>query len=121
MRFYTILTVVYHSSTNPAGQIWANLMTKIHYGLEPTIFEVPEGVSTLKVCKTSGKIAGSRCWSTYQEVFAEDNMPETCTSHSYSRSNNTSTNTTQTSTNTVNIVVTDESTGNTTTVQVPAN
>lgn len=78
---YDYNETVKYSGTNPAGLIWSGAMSKIHSELEPKVFEVPEGIVTKKVCKTTGKLANSRCWSTYEEVFAEDNLPEECKAH----------------------------------------
>jgi len=75
-------TVVYNG-TNPAGLIWSNIMNKLHVGIEPAIFEVPEWVETYKICKSSGMLATNRCWSTYEEVLDETHLPDYCTKHSY--------------------------------------
>ena len=120
---YDYNETVRYSGTNPAGLIWAGVMSKIHSELEPQMFEVPEGVVTKKVCKTTGKLATSRCWSTYEEVFSEDNLPEECKGHyrrNYSTSSNSST-ATQSTPSTSGITVTDERTGQSTVVQVPNN
>ena len=126
---YDYNETVKYSGQNPAGLIWAGIMNKIHSGLEPRTFEVPEGVVTKKVCRTTGKLATSRCWNTYEEVFSEDNLPEECKGHYYRRSYNTSSASTskntktqeQTTPSTTSITVTDEKTGQSTIVQVPNN
>lgn len=69
--------------TNPAGLIWDVVMTKIHIGLEPATFKMPDGVATYKVCKSTGMIATPYCWSTYDELFWVDNLPGHCTRHPY--------------------------------------
>ena len=83
---------------------------------------MPENVGTYKICKSSGLLATSRCWSTYQEVLDETHLPEYCNKHTYYRS---STNVTKTSTpiqqNTPSVIVTNERTGEIRTVQVPNN
>ena len=126
---YDYNETVKYDGKNPAGLIWAGVMSKIHIELEPASYEVPEGVVTKKVCRTTGKLATSRCWSTYEEVFSEDNLPEECKGHYYRRSYNTSTSSTNSSTttpeqttpSTTSITVTDERTGQSTVVQVPNN
>ena len=97
-------------------------MSKIHNGLEQATFEVPEGVVIKKVCKYTGKLATSRCWSTYEEVFSEDNLPEECKGH-YRRSTSTNSSgstqsTGQSQSNLPSITVTDERTGQSTIVHI---
>lgn len=70
-------------ATNPAGLIWDAVMTKIHTGLEPATFNMPDGVALYKVCKSTGMIATPRCWGTYDELFWVDNLPGHCTRHPY--------------------------------------
>lgn len=126
---YDYNETVKYKGQNPAGLIWSAIMSKIHSGLEPAMFEVPQGVVTKKVCKTTGKLATSRCWSTYEEVFSEDNLPEECKGHyrknyrTSSGTNNTSSTGTQGQSlpSTSSITITDERTGQTSTVQVPNN
>ncbi len=69
-------------SGNPAGQIWDAVMTDIHQGLPSATFTRPEGIVDAKVCRRTGCLASSRCTDTYMEIFTQDNMPETCQSHS---------------------------------------
>lgn len=126
---YDYNETVKYNGKNPAGLIWIGVMSKIHNGLDPATFEVPEGVVTKKVCGTTGKLATSRCWNKYDEVFSENNLPEECKGH-YSRrttsnsssSNNSSATTVQESSpRTYEITKTDERTGETTVIQVPGN
>lgn len=123
---YDYNETVRYNGQNPAGLIWSGVMSKIHSGLEGAVFQVPEGVGTYKVCKNSGMLATSRCWSTYEEVLDENHLPEYCNKHSYYRSysNNRASSQGQTTvvqTNTSQVTVTDETTGTSTTVQVPNN
>lgn len=112
-------TIIYHNYQNPAAVIWSAVMNKVHEGYEPATFDVPEGVVWKKVCKTTGKLATKgRCWSTYEEVFSENNLPEQCQGH-YRRYTSSSTNVTQN--NAPTVTVTDERTGNSTQVQIPNN
>ena len=80
---YDYNETVRYGATNPAGLIWASVMSKIHTGLEPAVFNMPDGVATYKVCKSTGMIATSRCWNTYDELFWVDNLPGHCTRHPY--------------------------------------
>ena len=66
--------------TNPAGQIWDNVMTDIHKGLAKATFDKPSGIVTQNVCKTTGCIATAGC-AAYAEIFTEDNLPEKCEGH----------------------------------------
>lgn len=112
-------TIVYHNYQNPAAVIWSTIMNRVHEGCEPTIFDVPDGVVWKKVCKSSGKLATKgRCWSTYDEVFSEDNLPEQCTGHY--KKNTTTTNTTTQNTQPT-ITVTDELTGASAQVEINNN
>lgn len=80
---------------------------------------MPENVGTYKICKSSGLLATSRCWSTYQEVLDETHLPEYCNKHTYYRSSKKTipSNVEQTS----SVMVTNERTGENRTVQVPNN
>ena len=68
-------------SGNPAGKLWAGVMSEIHKGLESSTFTKPENVISAKVCKTSGRLATERCSSTYSEIFIKDKLPESCDAH----------------------------------------
>lgn len=78
--YETNATVRY--SGNPAGKIWAEVMSKIHADLPSAEFVKPEGIKEVTVCKATGLKASSGCSSTYTEVFTEDTIPEACTGHS---------------------------------------
>lgn len=80
---YDYNETVRYGATNPAGLIWSAVMSKIHTGLEPATFKMPDGVATYKVCTSTGMIATPRCWSTYDELFWVDNLPGHCTRHPY--------------------------------------
>ena len=114
---YDFNETVKFNGQNPAGLIWSRIMTPIHSELDAAEFVIPEGVVTKPTCRTTGKLAKSWCWK-YDEVFSEDNLPEECSGH-YRRS------TTSTDTSTSNrksagreIIVTNERTGETSTVQI---
>lgn len=80
---YDYNETVRYGATNPAGLLWAGAMSRIHEGLPEATFKMPDGVETYKVCKSTGMIATPRCWSTYEEIFWVDNLPKSCTTHSY--------------------------------------
>lgn len=67
--------------TNPAGQIWDEIMTAIHKNLEKASFTRPSGIVEQTVCKTTGCIATTGCTDTYKEIFTSDNLPTTCEGH----------------------------------------
>lgn len=69
-------------STNVAGKIWDAVMTKVHEGKESSKFEQPSGVVTETICRVSGKKATSKCSDTYQEIFVEGKVPDSCDGHS---------------------------------------
>ncbi len=71
-------------SNNVAGRIWSAVMTKVHYGLEKSSFEQPEGIVTANICRASGKKATSKCTDTYQEIFVDGTVPDDCDAHSNS-------------------------------------
>lgn len=80
---YDYNETVRYGVTNPAGLIWDAVITKLHEGLEPATFKMPDGVATYEVCKSTGMIATPYCWSTYNELFWVDNLPGHCTRHPY--------------------------------------
>lgn len=64
--------------------MWGQLMTLIHeyYGYEEREFTVPDSVTEVKLCKTSGLLATSSCSSTYTEYFESGTEPSSyCTVH----------------------------------------
>ncbi len=67
--------------TNPAGQIWDEVMTSIHKGLPGATFTKPSGIVEETVCKMTGCIATTGCRDTYKEIFTSDNLPEKCEGH----------------------------------------
>ena len=74
---------VYYSgaSTNPAGDLWDAVMTKIHKDKESARFTKPDGIVNATVCRVSGCLASSGCTDTYEEIFTSDNMPPKCEGH----------------------------------------
>ena len=66
---------------NPAGQIWDAVMTDIHKTLEGKTFEQPSGIVKETECRTTLCLATSSCKDTYEEIFAQNNLPEKCQGH----------------------------------------
>ena len=64
-----------------ARKLWANVMKTVHKDLKGERFKKPDSVVTGKVCRTSGKLATSKCASTYTEYFTEGNLPKQCDGH----------------------------------------
>lgn len=86
---------IYFNRQNPAGIIWANVMKKIHYGLDDATFQKPSWIQTATICADTGEIANSGCINTYEEYFLWGTKPSECTKHSgtkvtNSKNNNTS-------------------------------
>ena len=74
-------TIVYNGK-NPAGLIWANVMTSVHSGLDAATFEKPSSVKTATICSITGELANGYCSETYEEYFLKGTLPSTCTTHS---------------------------------------
>ena len=72
---------VNYSGTNPAGQLFDNIMTEIHKGKESSTFKEPNGIVHATVCRTSGRLASDKCTDKYTEIFIEGKLPETCDAH----------------------------------------
>lgn len=68
-------------------KLWRKIMEKIHQDLPVKDFDMPEDVTKLWVCKTSGMRANSGC-SSYEEVFVKGTEPDYCNGH-YKYKNNT--------------------------------
>ena len=66
---------------NPAGQIFAGVMSEIHKGLDNSAFEPTANIVTARVCSTSGRLATKKCSNTYSEIFIKDHLPENCDAH----------------------------------------
>ena len=113
--YYTAVTwygydqneTIEYNKKNPAGLLWANVMSRIHTGLQSAKFDIPNTVSTITICAESGKKGKSGCPHTYQEYFLWLTVPESCTKHSGTdieyKSNTTNNN--QTNTNKPNKII----------------
>lgn len=78
------------NNRNPAGLLWANVMSRIHVGLQTATFEKPNSIQTATICATTGKRARSNCPNTYTEYFLKNTVPGLCDEHSGSEYTNTS-------------------------------
>lgn len=92
-------TILYNGKKNPAGILWANIMTKVHSNLSAAKFVKPSGAFKVTVCSDTGKKANSGCVNTYEEYFLFGTIPDECDKHTESTSkqninvNNNKTNT----------------------------
>ena len=75
---------------NPAGLIWANVMSRIHTGLNSAKFEKPNTVFSCTICTETGKKARSGCQNTYTEYYLWSTIPELCDKHTGSEFKNES-------------------------------
>lgn len=79
---YDKSTTVTGFGRNPAGQIWSNVMKKIHTDLPNANFEEPDGIVRASICSVTGKAAvPGQCTSVYQEVFVKGTVPDACDGH----------------------------------------
>ena len=77
---------------NPAGLIWANVMSRIHTGLKTAYFEKPSAVQAVTVCAETGLKARTGCNNTYTEYFLRFTTPDLCNEHSGSEVKNANSN-----------------------------
>ena len=70
-----------YASGNPAGNLWAAVMKRIHEPLENKDFEKPDGIITATVCSATGCLAAEGCTDTYNDIFTSDNLPPRCEGH----------------------------------------
>ena len=75
---------------NPAGLIWANVMSRIHTGLNSAKFEKPNTVFSSTICAETGKKARSGCQNTYTEYYLWSTIPGLCDKHTGSEFKNES-------------------------------
>ena len=94
-------SINYNGKKNPAGILWANIMSRVHSNLQNAKFEKPSGVTKVTVCAETGRKANTGCPNTYDEYFLTGTTPTSCNKHSGSElkdSNSSSTNTNKTNT-----------------------
>ena len=77
-------TINYYNQ-NPAGIIWANVMRRVHNGLQNMSFVKPGSIDTETICAETGMLARTGCANTYEEYYLQGTVPELCTKHSGSR------------------------------------
>lgn len=70
-----------YNKRNPAGLLWANVMSRVHAGLNSATFEKPNTISNCTVCAETGKKATTGCPNTYTEYFLWLTTPELCGNH----------------------------------------
>ena len=84
---------IHFNKKNPAGLLWANVMSRIHTGLKTAKFEKPSAVSSVTICPETGKKARTGCQNTYTEYFLWGTAPGLCDKHTGSEfKNNNNTN-----------------------------
>ena len=66
---------------NPAGLLWANVMSRIHAGKKSAQFEKPSGIISATICAETGKKANTGCPNTYIENFLWNTVPGGCEKH----------------------------------------
>ena len=71
-----------YNRQNPAGIIWANVMRRIHNGLNNMSFIKPGSIDTELICADTGMIARTDCPHTYEEYFLKGTEPGLCSKHS---------------------------------------
>lgn len=69
------------NGSNPAARVWFNAMKKVHSSLEVKKFNKPDGITTVSICKDTGRRATEACTDTYSEIFASDSIPAACEGH----------------------------------------
>ena len=72
---------IQYNKKNPAGLLWANVMSRIHTGLKTARFEKPTSVFSVTVCAETGKKARAGCKNTYEEYFLWSTIPDLCDKH----------------------------------------
>ncbi len=78
---YDVNESIEYNERNPAGLIWASVMSNIHSGLASAKFEKPSSVSSATICTETGLKANSGCPNTYEEYFLMFTVPNKCTRH----------------------------------------
>ena len=87
--YYTAVTwygydqneTVEFNNRNPAGLLWANVMSRIHAGLKTAKFEKPNTVSSATICAETGKKARTGCKNRYTEYYLWLTVPGLCDEH----------------------------------------
>ena len=58
-----------------AEMLWRSLMDFAHRDLAPAGWDVPEGISHVRICLPSGKLPASACQETMTDIFLQGNEP----------------------------------------------
>lgn len=96
--YYTAVTwygydkneTIEYNKRNPAGLLWANVMSRVHAGLKSAKFEIPNTVTSVTICSETGEKATTGCPNTYIEHFLWFTTPGLCHKHSGSQLDSTS-------------------------------
>ncbi len=78
---YDVNESIEYNEKNPAGLIWARVMSNIHLGLSPARYDKPSKVTSSIICSKTGLKANSGCPDTYEEYFLKSTVPKNCTEH----------------------------------------
>ena len=78
---YDVNESIEYNKRNPAGLLWANVMSRIHTGLNSRNFEKPNNVFSCTICAETGKKATTGCKNTYTEYFLKNTIPNLCDKH----------------------------------------
>lgn len=78
---YDLSERIEYAGKNPAGEMWANVMQKVHSNLENSQFKEAKDVVSVEICKDSFMRAKSSCKNTYTEYFLSETEPGFCTKH----------------------------------------
>lgn len=78
---YDINESIEFNNRNPAGLIWANVMNRIHAGLNSANFVKPNKIVCETICAETGRKATTGCSNTYVEYFLKDTVPSPCVIH----------------------------------------
>lgn len=74
-------SINFDNQKNPAGLIWANVMSNIHKELISANFEQPERIVSSSICAETGQKPTIGCKNTYTEYFLKATEPEVCDKH----------------------------------------
>ena len=120
-------SINYNGKKNPAGILWANIMSNVHSSLKNAKFNKPAGAVKVTVCAETGRKANTGCPNTYDEYFLIGTTPTLCNKHAGtelkddSSSSSTNTNKTNTATNSFDTTTKDDLDVPTTTVKEEPN
>ena len=120
-------SINYNGKKNPAGILWANIMSNVHSSLKHAKFNKPAGAVKVTVCAETGRKANTGCPNTYDEYFLIGTTPTLCNKHAGtelkddSSSSSTNTNKTNTATNSFDTTTKDDLDVPTTTVKEEPN